>query len=216
MTRDSFSKLSVRSLFSGLLMVLALLLGLQTHAESVPYTKVALMDLDELDAYVKGKVKEAKSAIEKDGVASGVALYQEALLTIFSRPNPDSMIEKLIEPLRSGLLDHNEWDNSLRSLTDKAISELKEPKDVPAIQQVTDLIVLNNFVTEFAPEAKKSPVMTEIYEKIRDAGISASGDARKEIVMKGFTGLLLPSEKAGAVLPKAEPDNGAKKKTKRK
>ena len=192
---------------------LGLLLATATgFSASVPYTKLALMDLDEMDAMVKAKVKEAKASIEKEGIDHAIAVYQETLVAVFSRPNSDSMIEKLIEPIRSGLTELGAWEKSLQSMTDSSIKNLKDPQNIPALQQVTDLIILNNFVNEFAPEAKKIPVMTEMFFRIKDASITASKDAKSEIALKGFTGLLLPSEKAAAVVI----DEGAESKDKKK
>ena len=126
------------------------------------------------------------------------------------------MIEKLIEPIRSGLTELGAWEKSLQSMIESSIKNLKDTQSNPALQQVTDLIILNNFVNEFAPEAKKIPVMTEMFFRIKDASIAASKEAKSEIALKGFTGLLLPSEKAAAVVIDEGAESKDKKKPKRK
>ncbi len=66
------------------------------------YSQLKLKDLDQMSKIVRDKIKESSTA----GGNPAIPL-KEGLQAVFSRPDDDGMIEKLITPLKSALDEHN-------------------------------------------------------------------------------------------------------------
>lgn len=130
------------------------------------YSQLALKDLDQMNKMVNEKVKESK----KSGSGKAVPL-KEALQAVYSRPNDDDMIEKIVAPLRSNLDELESWEKTISQLTDEAINALKNPRAFKPVVQVTYVIFLENLMAEIKPYLKTEGFEKKIVERIRDAKI---------------------------------------------
>lgn len=162
------------------------------------YTRLALKDLDEMNAIIKQKMDES----EKLGADSKVSPLREALQAVFARSNEDLMIEKIITPLKNALEDLDAWESSVNQMVDDAIKGLKDPDKIKPVAQVTYLIMLENVITEFKPKVKEK-FEGGVIAKIRDAKIELSSAAAKERKLKTMKAVRSPSDTAGEVIAKA-------------
>lgn len=166
------------------------------------YSQLATKDLDQITKMVSDKVTEAKKS------SSGKAIpLREALQAVYSRPNEDDMIDKVVAPLRANLDELNAWEKSISQLTDEAIGALKHPGTFKPVVQVTYAIFLENLLAEIKPLVKDNGFEKKIAERIRDAKIEiskAAHDERSLRMMKSFTS---PSEIAKQILIQAAENN---------
>lgn len=152
------------------------------------YSQLALKDLDQMSQLVSDKVKEAKKS--KSGK---VVPLKEALQAVYSRPNEDDMIEKVVAPLRSNLDELEAWEKTISQLTDEAINALKNPRAFKPVVQVTYVIFLENFMAEVKPYMKGEGFERKMVERIRDAKIEVSKEAMNERKLRSMKSTVSPS-----------------------
>lgn len=162
------------------------------------YSQLALKDLDQMTALVNDKVREAKRS------SSGkVVPLKEALQAVYSRPNEDEMIEKVIAPLRSNLDELESWEKTISQLTDEAVNALRNPKAFKPVVQVTYIIFLENLLSEIKPHAKTDGFEKSIVERIRDSKLKISKEADDERRLRGMKSTTSPSDIAERILLQA-------------
>lgn len=123
-------------------------------------------------------VKKHVEASRKGG--DKIAPLKEGLLIVYSRPNQDGMIEKVVGPLRTEVDEQEAWDKTMGALVDEAVAALKDPKEMKATDQVTFAIFLENVITEFKPRAKEEGFERSLLMKIAEANIEMSREAKNE------------------------------------
>ena len=163
-----------------------------------PYSRLALKDLDQMTKLVQEKIKESRKA----GGDQTIPL-KEALQAVFSRPNDDDMIEKIMTPLRTELDEHSAYEKSLRSLVKEAMGALRNPKAFGAEAQVTYAIFLTNVISEIKPKAGDS-FEYAVLKSIKDAKIEISKSANTEFGLRMMKSLRSPSEIATEALAGVE------------
>lgn len=162
------------------------------------YSQLAVKDLDQINKLVNEKIKESKKT------SSGKFIpLREALQAVYSRPNEDSMIDKVVAPLRSELDNLDAWEKTIRQLTDEALGVLKRSGTFTPPVQVTYALFLHNLLAELKPYIKEKGFERQIVEKIRDAHVDVSKEARHEIKIRMMKSLLSPSDVANQILIKA-------------
>lgn len=148
-----------------------------------------------MNKIVNDKVREAKKA----GSGQAVPL-KEALQAVYSRPNEDEMIDKIVSPLRTQLDNYDAWEKVLSQLTDEAINALKNPKAFKPVVQVTYQIFLENLLSEIKPLVKRDGFERALAVRIRDSKIEVSKEAKNEREMRSMRGAHSPSEIAEKIL----------------
>lgn len=160
------------------------------------YSRLKLLDIDEINDIVLKRIKEYRKS-------KGETLLEEALLISLSRPNDDNILEKLINTVRFELETEDEWEGIVEAVVDLSIAKLKNETTAPA-DQVTYLTALSNLILEFKPEFYKpdvSPVFEKnITERIADANIIVSDEAKKESSLNSMYSVPDPSEMARIIL----------------
>lgn len=191
---------------SALLLTFSLLFGLQSQAGLLfNYSQLALKDLDQMNAMVVSKVKESKKS------SSGKTVpLKEGLQAVYSRPNEDGMVEKVIGPLRTELDDSDSWEPTLNALTVEAIDALKNPKAFKAVVQVTYQIFLENLLADMKPFLGKPGFERSLAEKIRDSKIEMTKEAGSERKLRMMKSTTSPSELAAQLLSAAAEKKEAK------
>jgi hypothetical protein len=159
------------------------------------YSQLALKDLDQMSAFVQSKVQESKKTTESKWVP-----LKEGLQAVYSRPNEDEMIEKVVAPLRNSLNDLESWEKTISQLTDEAINALKNPKAFKPVVQVTYITFLQNLIGEVKPFIKDVGFEKSIIERVRDAKIEISQEASNEARVRSMKSLVSPSKLAQNVL----------------
>lgn len=180
--------------------VVSLFCGSWVSAQTMySYTRLALKDLDEMNAIIQGKLNESNNAMGE----SKLPPLREALQAVFARSNEDLMIEKVITPLKNALDDLEAWESSVDLMVDDAIKGLKDPGKIKPVAQVTYLIMLENVLQEFKPKAQEK-FEGSVINRIRDAKIVLTKEAVKERKLKTMKNVKSPSEIAAAI-PTAAP-----------
>lgn len=152
-----------------------------------------------MNKLVLDKVREAKKVRGDKTVP-----LREAVQAVFSRPNEDGMIEKVIGPLRSELDQLQSWDKSLDKLTVEAINALKNPKAFQPVVQVTYQIFLENLLLEMKPSIQAKGFERELAEKIKNAKIELTKEAQAERQLRLMKSAQSPSAIAEQILSPAE------------
>lgn len=168
------------------------------------YSQLATKDLDQINKLVNDKVRESKKS------SSGKVIpLREALQAVYSRPNEDDMIDKVVAPLRTSLDDLDAWEKTISQLTDEAIGALKHPKTFKPVVQVTYAIFLENLLAEIRPLVKDNGFEKKIAERIRDAKLEISKEAQDERSLRMMKSLTSPSEIANQILTQPVPAQAA-------
>lgn len=164
----------------------------------LPYTynQLKLYDIDEMV-----EITEDRMALYKE-TNDSEKLY-EIMTLILARPNDDNILERLMLSIRYSLDSNKLWEDSVEVVVDNAITALKD-ETTSAGDQISYLMVLQNLLVEFKPEFKKldiSPKFEQnVIEKVANAEIEVSDEARREANLNLFGKLISPSEIAKQVL----------------
>lgn len=158
-----------------------------------PYNRLILKDLDQMNKLVKDKIKEARKSGDKSGP------LREAMQAVYSRPNEDFMIEKIVGPLKSELEEADGWEPMLRSLVDESVNGLKKPDDLKEEAQITYAVMLENIMSELKPDARGA-FEKGIFVQIRDAKIQLSRKAANKRALNTMRAVKSPSEIADLIL----------------
>ena len=163
------------------------------------YSRLTTKDLDEMTKLVHTKINESK-------VETGdkTMPLKEALQAVFSRPNEDFLIEKILPPLRAELEERSAWEKTVKALITEALGALKNPKAFRPDAQITYLFFLENWMAENKPKAKEKFENSTLVQ-IRDANIEVSKEAQKERQNRMMREAASPSKIAQIIL-----DNVAK------
>jgi len=151
--------------------------------------------------YVSRKIAESRAA-ESDKVGP----LRVGLRSVYSRPDDDEMIEKVIGPLRNEIDEVDSWDSVLSSLVNDAIGHIQNPGSQTPAEQFTQVVFLNNVIAENRPVARKPGLGHELIQRIYDANLTLSKQARNEGQLRLMKGVVSPSELAGKVLGKDKLD----------
>jgi hypothetical protein len=162
------------------------------------YSQLKLKDIDSMSKLISSKIEESRKA----GGDQTVPL-KECLQAVYSRPNEDFLIDKVISPLKSELEDHNAWESSLQKLTKEAIGALQHSKAFRPVVQVTYIIFLENVLADQKPTLDK-PFSQKLVQQIRDAKITVSKEAENERRMRVMMETVSPSEIADRMLKEHE------------
>lgn len=194
-----------------LIYVLTGLFCLQTSAAMFKYNELMIKDYDEMLKLVQSQVKKSRSVgsnTSDDNVndAEAIEHLREALKLMFSRPNSDNMIAKLMPEVRRDLSGYSAYEDSISAIAAEAIEVLKNDKAATS-QQATATFVLENILSEIRPEAANNDDLRRIIERVKDAKIKTSNDVMKDMKLRGMYKTKNPSDLAKEIwksLPKKE------------
>lgn len=158
------------------------------------YHRLAIKDLDQMSKLIKEKIKESKAAAGNKTIP-----LKEALQAVFSRPNDDFLIEKILSPLKNELDDQEAWEKTVKALVKESIGALKNPKAFKPEALVTYSIFLENFIAEMKPKVSND-FEKSVYQQIRDAKIELTKEAIHERKLRMMKDGVSPSLLADLVL----------------
>lgn len=171
------------------------------------YTQLMIKDLDQMNQIVLDKIAESRASDGEKTVP-----LREALQAVYSRPDSDGMIEKLVGNLRTELDEHNAWEETLNKLTVEALNALRNPRAFNSKVQVTYQIFLENLMSELNPLIVPGSFERGLVEKIRDAQVKLSKEASAERQLRMLKAIQSPSDLAAALLKRATPSGQAEQK----
>lgn len=138
---------------------------------------------------------------------SDSSALKEGLLLALSRPDEDSVVEKVIDTVKTPLDDNNLWESTVESLIDESVAAIKDPSRSSA-DQVTYSIVLENLISDLRPEfikQYKSPGFeSRMIEKIAATDVELNGPARAEKKLNLMKAGTSPAHIAKKLLDKRE------------
>ncbi len=186
------------------------------NAELYKYSQLAVKSYDSLIEMVHKKIaKAAKVDEEAQKLAADINNYdtsksiyilKDALRLIFSRPNKDNMVEKLLPEVRSELKSYNAFYDSINDLVVESITGLTQK--IPVIYKSTYIFVLENIMSEFRPDLKTNKDVKKIFIYIRDSGAGIPDDVRLDRKLRSMFRSRSPSSTARKIieqdLPKKE------------
>ncbi|MGE0634496.1 MAG: hypothetical protein AB7O96_18920 [Pseudobdellovibrionaceae bacterium] len=164
------------------------------------YADLTLRDIDEFESFAKAKSKEAEEANSSD-------ILVMTLEVVLARPDRsgDGVVRKTLPIIKNVMEDMKVEEKVVREIVARAIKTLKEPKASEKIKQISYLIVLENLMSELRPRIKSDKWVRDVFEKIRDADLEISSEAKKE-TWKTMKDPISPSETAKKILPKPKDD----------
>lgn len=156
------------------------------------YAQMAMKDLDQVNALVLEQLRLSRS------YDTDPEPLKKAVVFIFSRPNEDGTVEKVLSLVKSPLDDQDEWEPALEQLSTKAIESLKDPQGLSGKEQATYSVILMNILSELRPDLKKKGFEFDLANRIAQSNIVLSKECRAE-------------QSLGQMRPQASPSEVAKK-----
>lgn len=159
------------------------------------YQELTLMDLDQMTKLVQDKLKESKKAEAK------TVPLKECLQAIYSRPDGDRMIDKVITPVRLELQELDQYDRIINELTDEALNALKNTRNFKPSVQVTYAIFLENLMGDARRLAESEDNLErKLIKKIKKANIKITKEAANERKVRTLVESRSPSDTASDIL----------------
>lgn len=140
------------------------------------YKNLAILDYDQVNDLINEKIKDYQKY-------NNTQSLKEAALMVFSRPDTDGVVSKVLSLARSPLEDENIWESTLVQIVRQSVDRMKSDA-ISAEQQVTAGVVLENILSEIKPEYKKQydkgGIETDIVEFIVSQNPRYSQKANKD------------------------------------
>jgi hypothetical protein len=183
------------------------------HGAMFKYNELMIKDYDEMSQLVQGFLKKARGQSDDGDISDAEAVdnLREAVKLIFSRPNSDNMIAKLIPEVRRELIGLNSFESVISSLSAEALDVAKNKNAAPSAQ-ATSLFVLENILSEIRPEVARNPDMRGVIERIKKADLDVSTAVIKDLKLRGMFKARNPSETAAEILSNYAKEEKKKKK----
>lgn len=199
-----------------ILTILTTLLWLPTaNAANYKYNELMIKDYDEMLAMVQSFAKKARDAVGEDESsgrdAEAVEQLREALKLIYSRPDSDNMVAKLVTEVRRDLIGFSAFEDSISSIAAEAVENVQNKKAATGVQS-TSLFILENILGQIHPEIAGNADLRRVAERIRDAKLKVTDDIIKDRKLRGMFKTRNPSEIAADMLKKLETEEKKKKK----
>lgn len=197
-------KKTIKSLLLGLSVFASLLIfGCSTTTKNhepsrlaVRYSYLKILDLDQMTNLMQKSVKEFNQTEDSQRL-------KEALLICFARPDEDGVIEKILAIVRTPLDDRNLWESAFEELQDQSLEGVKND-NLSTVDQVTYSVVIENVLSELRPffikQYASAGFETRLVEKIAQADIQLSSEAKNERKLNLMKGYVSPSIVAQAML----------------
>lgn len=197
-----------------------LFISTSTFATLYKYSELELKSYDELIKEVRDKItkaqeteenamKEAGDDVQYDTSAS-IFILKDALRMIFSRPNKDNMIDKLLPEVRALLVEYGAYYDSINDLAVESVSGLKQK--LPIVYKSTYIFVLENIMSEFRPNLKSNEEVKKIFFYIRDSKASVPDDVRLDRKLRSMFNSQNPCETAEKIIELELPKDKRKEK----
>lgn len=144
---------------------------------------------------------------------------KEGLLICLSRPDEDSVVEKVIGTVKTPLEDNDLWDSTVEGLINDSVLAIQD-SGRSSLDQVTYSIVLENLISEMRPDfikQYKSPGFeTRMIEKIAAAHTELNAGAKAERKLNLMKGSFTASQVAQKLLDRKDEALKAEKKSQKK
>lgn len=168
------------------------------------YNELMIKDYDEMLAMVLDMVKKSQTATNKEdtaGEGEAVEWLGRATKLIFSRPDSDNMVAKLLNEVRRELQGFNSYEDTIAGIAEEAVKNASD-KNNPISVQTTSLVILENILREIRPSVLTSnnAELRRVVEKVAAANLRISDEVKKDRRMRGMFLTKNPSDEAESIL----------------
>jgi len=191
------------------------------QAKLYKYSELEVKNYDEMSKIVHEKIRLAsridlkkQRQSDKKGRSDydefeSIEVLKDSLRLIFSRPNKDNLVEKLLPDVRRELNNYGAYYDSLNDIVVEAVNGVSQK--IPVVYRSTFIFILENVMSELRPDLKGSDEVKKIFTYIRDANLEIPNDVKLDRKLRSMYRSDSPSLTARKVLKAAQPK---KKKTK--
>lgn len=178
------------------------------------YNELMIKDYDEMLAMVMDMVKKSQTATSKEdsgGEGEAVEWLGRATKLVFSRPDSDNMVAKLLNEVRRDLQGFNSYEDTIAGIADEAVKNASD-KDNPISVQSTALVILENILTEIRPSVvnNNNTDLLRVVERVAAANLRLSSEVKKDRRLRGMFLTKNPSDEAKAILKEVAAKNKKK------
>lgn len=159
------------------------------------YNELAKKNEESMMKFVDDKLKESKKSYAGKSVP-----LKEALQAIYSRPDSDLILSKVITPIQSELEKEKAYEKSVKDLVKEAVNALKNSRAFHPKVQATYLMFLTNLVGNLKSHLSEGEFNKEIIKKIAEAKVEPTPAAISEIKKQLQIEMKSPSDLASAAL----------------
>ncbi|NCN40811.1 hypothetical protein GW916_06120 [bacterium] len=169
------------------------------------YRELMLKDLEELQREIRKSVRFAKQDFaaadeDPDAEASGFRNLKKALRLIFSRPDAENYVAKLVPEVRRELSIYRAYYSMVDELAEEGLRAFDPSLGVNTVTLATYTFMLENLIGEIQAEAKRQPELRKTIEKIANADLKVPQDVVQERKLSGMFLSESPSELAKRIL----------------
>jgi hypothetical protein len=162
-----------------------------------------IKDYDQMLAMVQGMVRKAHAATTGEntgGDGEAVEYLGRALKLIFSRPDSDNMVTKLVGEVRRDLQGFNAYEDTVSGLVGEEL-RIAQDDQAPVITQSTALVMLDNILAEIRPEVQAGNMaLRNVVVQIKRADLKISDEVKRDRRLRGMFRTSNPSEDADRIL----------------
>lgn len=180
------------------------------------YNELQMKNYEEMEALVNQQISQARQAVSQgdytdDGHIDeyadreAVELLREGLKFVFSRPNQDNMVAKLVPLLRRELVQFNAFDSSVASILEEAIGAVPN-KNLSVDTRATYLFVVENIMAESRPRIKDSQAVKNLFIRVKDSKLKVPNDVVLDRHLVSMFRSQSPAEVATTILRESFPD----------
>lgn len=173
------------------------------------YRDLMLKDYEQMLTSVRKHIRYAKqdfAAADEDPGAEKAAFNQleQALQLIFSRPDSDNSVAKLVPEVRRELALYDAYYKIVNDLARKGIQAFDRSLGVNTVTLATYTFMLQNLLGEIQVEARTNKQLRSTIQMIADANIKVPPDVIQERKLSGMFLSESPSSQAKRILKSLE------------
>lgn len=178
------------------LIVTPALAQIEYHSE-----RIKTMDIEVLQQIVYKKIKMLEDKDESPG-----PIIKDSLEIVLAQPDQSIAVNAIFEQLRTSSGSDKNFAAALSSITDEALSTLKNREKNIDLQrtQNTYVYILNNMLAELQ-KLKEISHYRPIIERVRDADISFSDHLISHRLLNSMAESESPSKFAATIIPEKKP-----------
>lgn len=169
------------------------------------YRELMLKDFEQMQDVVRKHIRYAKqdfAAADEDPQAEPSAFRQlkKALLLIFSRPDSDNVVAKLVPEVRRELALYDAYYRIVYEVAKESLQAFDPSLGVNTLTLATYTFTLQNLMAEIRTEARENPELQKTLQMIADANLKVPQDVVRERKLSGMFLSESPSERATKIL----------------
>lgn len=142
------------------------------------YYQLNMRDYDEMNNMLEREIAKSQKAfsenedkgLDGEGVREATRIMREAMILVFSRPNTENMIAKLMSSLRRELSNYSAFEKAVDAMTAQAIATLKDKGSSPD-DKGTAITILQNVMSEFKPGLASDSILLPTMKRISEANL---------------------------------------------